>query len=87
MKSAVLNPVAGFEHFPDGILGFLQDASGVRLTPEQRELARQIGLGVVQGREGTLRDLVDAWRTAPELAEFAKTVARVMLPGGAGRKK
>lgn len=86
MKSTILNPVAGFENFPDGILGFLQNAVGVRLTPEQRGLARQIGLGVFQGREGTLRDFVEAWRAAPELAAFAQAVARAMLPGCAGRK-
>lgn len=80
MKSATLNPVAGFGLYPDGILGFLQDVVSMRLSPEQRGLARRIGLAVAQGRDGTLRDFVEAWRAAPELAAFAQAVARAMLP-------
>ena len=85
-KSAGLNPVAGFEHSPDVILGFLQDASGVRLSPDQRSMARQVGLAIVREGEATLRNLVDAWGASPALAEFAHAVARVMLPGRSGRK-
>lgn len=82
-KSATLDPVAGFKLFPEGILGFLQDATGQRLSREQRGKARELGFACGQG--ATLRDLVDAWRTEPELEAFASAVARVMLPRGMDR--
>lgn len=82
-RTSILNPVAGFKLFPEGILGFLQDATGERLSREQRGKARELGLA--RGQGATLRDLVDAWRTEPELQAFASAVARVMLPRGMDR--
>jgi hypothetical protein len=80
-RAVLQNPVAGFKVFADGLLGFLQEVTEIRLSPAQRAVAKDIGLQVAGSEDATLSDLVRAWGQSPDLAGFSTAVARVVRPG------
>ncbi len=76
------NPVAQFMmEEPDFIMDLMQSVVERSLSDEQYALAKQLAMTAAQaaGTPSVLA-LVNAWRTAPSLVDFAEAVATSALP-------
>jgi hypothetical protein len=77
-----INLVKSFQEDPDFALETLQEISGYPLTPDQFQIAKQVGLEFARScdREVTIYDLVKVWESIAVLSQFAAILRNVCLP-------